>query len=308
MINVSVVIPVFNGAKFIASTIRAVLQQTYKSYEIIIVDDGSTDSTLVELLEFSKFIKIISIENGGVSNARNVGIKASEADYIAFLDADDLWSADKLSRQMKVFDDYPDVGLCCCNYIQESNCIKHFDLFSQENVITLDLPMRQRTTEALINSNFIGTCSNVIIKKSILNMVGLFDVSLKQAEDYDLWIRCSLVTNFFLMSDVLMRKINHETNLTNNQLETWKYHEKVLKINFTGNKNFDNSFENKLIDLKLSEVQYQIGDIFFNSQKYLDCLKYYLLALRSNFTQKNILCFCSIASKKIIRFIFEKLN
>lgn len=308
MINVSVVIPVFNGAKFIAATVRSVLRQTYKNYEIIIVNDGSTDNTLSELFEFGESIRIISILNGGVSNARNVGIEASKADYIAFLDADDLWNENKLSRQMKIFDDYSDVGLCCCNYVQEISGITHFDLFVIEDVVTLDFPMREKTTEALINSNFVGTCSNVILKKTVLNSAGLFNTSLKQAEDYDLWIRCSSVTNFFAMSDVLMSKVTHGTNLTNNQLETWQCHEKVLKMNFFEKRFSGSPHLTILIKIKISEVQYHVGDIFYNSQEYSNCFRYYLRALRSNLNLKNILFFSSVMLRKATRLILEVLK
>ncbi|MEB0136028.1 glycosyltransferase [Actimicrobium sp. CCC2.4] len=305
MKKISVIIPVFNGAQFIAETVRSVLRQTYKDYELIIVNDGSADGTLEKLKEFGMAVNIISIPNGGVSNARNTGIKASCGEYIAFLDADDLWEENKLERQMKVFEQYPDVGFCCCNYVQENNGVNHFDLFSDDHALIIDAPMSESSVVTLINSNFVGTCSNVIIRKSVLSQTGLFNTALKQAEDYDLWLRCSLVTNFFVMSDVLIIKINHETNLTNNQLETWQCHEKVLMMRLSEKIYVGRKSLITLTNKKLSEAQYYIGDMFFNKSEYLNCLKYYISALRSNKELKNYIIFLSYILKKASRLILE---
>ena len=106
--SIDVIIPAYNASKYIAETIESVLAQTLLPNKIIIVDDGSTDDT-VEIVEkfYFDLIEVISIPNGGVSQARNVGIHASNADYIAFLDADDLWEPEKLSAQAQALELHP---------------------------------------------------------------------------------------------------------------------------------------------------------------------------------------------------------
>jgi len=115
--KISVVIPVYNGEAFISDAIQSVLKQTVRPYEVIVVNDGSVDGTAEKLALFGTRITVISIPNGGVSNARNVGIQASSGELIAFLDADDIWYEDKLERQLEVFERYPDLGFCCCDYV-----------------------------------------------------------------------------------------------------------------------------------------------------------------------------------------------
>ena len=102
------VIPAYNASRFIGETIQCVLNQTLLPRKIIVVNDGSTDQT-VDIVEGfqSERIELISVKNGGVSRARNLGIRASQADYIAFLDADDLWHVDKLNAQMEALTSPP---------------------------------------------------------------------------------------------------------------------------------------------------------------------------------------------------------
>lgn len=109
--KVSVIIPTYNLARYINETVDSVLGQTYKNYEIIIVDDGSTDNTKEALSEYGGKITYIFQENQGVSAARNKGIKEAKGEYIAFLDADDLWLKDKLELQIGLMNSNPEVAM-----------------------------------------------------------------------------------------------------------------------------------------------------------------------------------------------------
>ncbi len=113
--KVSVIITVYNGEQFIARAIDSVLAQTAKPYELIVINDGSKDGTLEVLKRYEGKIRYITIPNGGVSNARNTGIKMATGDFVAFLDADDVWHLDKLEKQLGAFARYPETGLCCCD-------------------------------------------------------------------------------------------------------------------------------------------------------------------------------------------------
>ncbi|CAG0941402.1 partial heptose III glucuronosyltransferase, partial [Anaerolineae bacterium] len=110
--KLSVVIPVYNGEKFIGRALESVFSQTVPPDEIIVVNDGSRDGTAQKLAEFGDRIQVISIPNGGVANARNVGLKACTGDLIALLDADDIWYPDKLEKQLAVMQRYPAIGFC----------------------------------------------------------------------------------------------------------------------------------------------------------------------------------------------------
>jgi len=112
MPKVSVIIPAYNAAPYIRATIDSVLNSTFKDFEVIVVDDGSTDETYKLLQNISHKVKVIRQENQGLSGARNTGIKNSTGEYIALLDSDDIWHQDKLKSQVEVLDLNPTVGLC----------------------------------------------------------------------------------------------------------------------------------------------------------------------------------------------------
>src|SRR5437867_2556724 len=111
---VSVVIPVYNGERYLADAIQSVLDQTYENFEVIVVDDGSTDESAAVAKRFGEAIRYVHQANGGVSKARNTGIAEARGVYLAFLDQDDLWLPDKLSVQVAYLDSHPEVGAVYC--------------------------------------------------------------------------------------------------------------------------------------------------------------------------------------------------
>jgi glycosyltransferase involved in cell wall biosynthesis len=183
MPKISVIIPVYNGAKTIKKTIQSVLDQTFQDLELIIIDDGSTDQTLPVIEEISDSkIKIYSYPNAGVSNARNQGINHAQGEYISFIDADDLWTPDKLELQYQALVNHPSakVAYSWMDWIDED------DRFLR--------PAARMSLEGNIYANlliidFIGCGSNPLILKDSLLEVGGFDPHLRGGEDWDLWIR-----------------------------------------------------------------------------------------------------------------------
>jgi glycosyltransferase involved in cell wall biosynthesis len=303
--KISVVIPVYNGEAFIANAIDSVLRQSVQPLEIIVVNDGSKDRTAEKLAAFGDRIKLISIPNGGVSNARNKGIEASSGDFIAFLDADDVWYDNKLKRQLEIFERYPDVGFCCCDFefadTKTNSTINHFGKYKDTAGIIFDQPL-PLALDALVSSNFVGTCSNVMIKNGVLDKTGLFDVNYKQAEDYDLWLRCALITKFVLLSTVLLEKKSHDTNLTNNFLETLLFHEKVL-INLQSNNQAKvqlSQIQNRYLSA-LASVRYDIGNLFYEADHRMNAFKYFFLGLGTVFTVNNFRLFSIYCGRKLIR-------
>ena len=169
--RISVVIPAFNAAECIARTLDSVFSQTVAPLEVIVVDDGSTDSTCDVLGSFGEQIRVIQRENGGPGAARNTGARAAAGDWIALIDADDSWLPEKLERQLPHMK--PDVGLV---HAYVSGIV-----LSDKSAITFD---------RLWNQNDIGT-STVVVNKQVFESLGGFneDRKLIGIEDYNLWLR-----------------------------------------------------------------------------------------------------------------------
>lgn len=214
MARVSVVIPTYNCSKFITEAIDSVLNQTYKDLEIIVVDDGSTDKTKEVLKAFidRKSIYYVYQENKGPGAARNTGIKAAQGEYIAFLDADDQWFRDKLRLQLEYLGK------------NSQNAFIYTDLMEMHND---QIIYRSRLKEGgykhvaegwiydnLLKESFVFA-QTVIVKREILNEVGMFDEGLRIAEDRDLWLRVGEKYQIGFMDEVLTIRRKHDSNLTN---------------------------------------------------------------------------------------------
>jgi glycosyltransferase involved in cell wall biosynthesis len=185
MANVSVVIPTYQCEQYISQSIDSVLAQTFKDYEIIIIDDGSTDNTQELLRKYSKMrnIKIFSQSNQGPAAARNLGIRMSSGEFIAFLDADDIWLPNKLEKQITFLEKHPLIDLVYCDsYIFNEKCTRQRTLFD------ISRPFSGKALEELFLSDFIPLLT-VVVRRSIFNTVGFFDETVIGPEDYDLWLR-----------------------------------------------------------------------------------------------------------------------
>lgn len=187
---ISVVIPLYNKSASVAETIRSVQGQTYSDFEIIVVDDGSTDDSarIVEGIQSSESrLTLIRKKNGGVCSARNAGILAAKGDYIALLDADDVWDRDYLKEQMRMLSDFPDCQMWGINY---GETIK--------GEIIRDVPTGLPDGfRGIVEDYFripgrvsdLFCSSSVLIRKSAFDKVGLFDERIRYAEDSDMWFR-----------------------------------------------------------------------------------------------------------------------
>ncbi|MBL8012337.1 MAG: glycosyltransferase family 2 protein [Candidatus Omnitrophica bacterium] len=306
-LKVSVIIPVYNGEKFIARAIDSVLAQTVKPFEVIVINDGSKDATAEILRQYDGKIRVLTIPNGGVSNARNTGMQMAQGNCLAFLDADDFWHATKLQRQLAVFERYPEVGFCCCNYsIYDSyrkELVDHF-IVLEELDVNFNEPLQMLPLEVLLKVNFVGTCSTVLVRKQLIDQVGVFNVNYKQSEDFDLWLRLAVETPFVLLSEVLVDKKLHDTNLTNDSRESYDCHQVVLSD--IKKPLGDYLTQNKLwsvYNASVSSTYYKQAEVAFNAKNYKKAFELYRLALRSHTTVKNALVFSVVFLKKLIRWL-----
>ena len=182
--SVDVVIPAYNAGKYIAQTLQSVAAQDAIIKTIIVVNDGSTDDTPERVLEFANLtphlnIALINQSNAGLSAARNAGINKSQADYIALLDADDLWQSNKISSQIELLKLrlQPLLGVVYCGYrlIDEVG-----QVISTKPKDIIPPTLRGNVYQSLLKGNFIsGSGSSVLIKRTVFNAVGLFDEELK---------------------------------------------------------------------------------------------------------------------------------
>ena len=201
---VSVVIPTYNSAQYLPETIESVLSQSWQDFEIIIVDDGSTDNTQEVVGGFnSNKIRYIRQENsGGPSSPRNVGIHHARGKYISLFDSDDLMSSNKLAEAVAFLERFSDLGLLFANFEVCNERGDNFPgTFLDEYQTFWDLPKQQVDEkwfiiesavayESLFCQNFIGT-SGTVIPKAVFLSVGGFDESIAGPEDRDMWLRIS---------------------------------------------------------------------------------------------------------------------
>ena len=210
---VSVIIPTYNRAHLIGGAIKSVLNQTYQDFEIIVVDDGSTDNTGEIIRGFKdkrvKYIKKYK-ENKGSSVARNIGIKVARGKYIALLDSDDEWLPEKLDKQIKVLQsESPEVGVVYSNllYIDENG----------KNMSKFRNPKKEGYIyEDLLGKNYVGTNSTLLIRKECFNRVGLFDDLLNTQQDWDMWIRIAKYYRFVLIKVPLVKYRLHSNQISRN--------------------------------------------------------------------------------------------
>ena len=190
----SIIIPVYNKENHIKATLESVLNQTFKDFEIIIVNDGSTDNSENKISQISdKRIHLHSIKNHGVSYARNYGISKATSDLIVFLDADDLWKPFHLEDLKSLYETFPNCGLYCKAYLKKHNNV---ELVSKYNSIPKTKDWMGIVTDYFEAStiNALAWTSAVMVPKKILDEIGVFDekITLGAGEDTDLWIRIAL--------------------------------------------------------------------------------------------------------------------
>ncbi len=193
--TVDVIIPVFNGERYIQAAIQSVQQQTFPVARIIVADDGSTDRTgaiVTSLQQSDSRIHLLKLPHAGVSAARNAGITTSSATYIAFLDADDLWLPEKLALQIAAFaDGGQEVGFVHSSYF----CMNDAGELLPEQLI---FPPEKRGDifRPLLMDNYVlsGSASSVLVRRDILDKAGHFDEQLFHGEDWDLWLKLAHIS------------------------------------------------------------------------------------------------------------------
>lgn len=212
---VSVIIPNYNYARYVGQAIESVIDQTYLNIEIIVVNNGSTDNSLEILEEFGQRIHLVNQENLGQSGARNSGLSKAKGDFIAFLDADDIWEPQKIEKQLLLFG--PTTELVYCGIGRFSG--------NSKTRSSIDLPrFRGFCASAFVSQPGVSVVlsgeSTAIFTRALLEKVGGFDPELNSAAGWDFFRRCSKFTNFDFVPEALTNYRIHDSNMSSNGLKT----------------------------------------------------------------------------------------
>ncbi|MFT5294392.1 MAG: glycosyltransferase involved in cell wall biosynthesis [Colwellia sp.] len=269
---VSVIIPAYNAAIFIEGCISSVLNQTFNDLEIIIINDGSTDSTLELAEQFAAKddrVSIISIKNCGRAAARNRGIQAAKGDWLAFLDADDLWTKQKIEKQLHIA------------YEKKADLIYTERSWIDENSTPLVQPKKYELPSGLIfdklvEGNYICT-STVLVKKNIVLDEGCFSelATFKNAQDYQLWLRLSHNFIFQALEEELCLYRIHNDNAHKQIRNRFIGLRGCIETMKFGSKKYDCK-TSITINEKIKERELEIAQNFarglFHAHAYVECL------------------------------------
>jgi glycosyltransferase involved in cell wall biosynthesis len=204
--QISVIIPAYNAEGLIGSTLDSVLDQTYQDFEILVVDDGSTDGTGEVVQSYGEPVRYRRKENGGTASARNVGLQEARGEYVAFLDADDRWYPTKLERQMSLHEAHPDLAWSYTDsYLVDAE---------SGTILVRKSQVRPRTggdvLRPLLRGNFIAP-STLVVRRSVFDTVGTFDESAfyHSAEDWELWMKIAARHPIYFLNEPLVETRQH---------------------------------------------------------------------------------------------------
>ena len=201
------IIPTYNRAACLGRAIDSVLAQTYRDFELLIVDDGSTDQTRELVAGYGAQVAYVFQANRGVSSARNVGIRSTTGALVAFLDSDDAWLPAKLARQVAIMAQQPDIPLC------------HTEEIWIRRGVRVNPQQKHRKYTGDIFPYCLPLCvispSSVMIRRTLFETVGYFDESLPACEDYDLWLRITKdYPVYFIEQPLLVKYGGHPDQLS----------------------------------------------------------------------------------------------
>lgn len=226
----SVVIPCYNAENTIIDTLESVLQQDYLGFDVIVIDDGSTDNTAMQVWEFKERLnaagvklQLISQKNAGVSAARNRGVQESTAPYIAFLDADDRWATNKLSNHLRHLEENLDIGI---SFARCRVLSKELDKNGNATQQVSTLPVNQQQLSSVFAENPTTTTSNLVLRRSMFNELGGFNETMSFAEDQEFIVRVISQTPFKVVGidQVLVDYLTSEDGLSSelgNMYQGW---------------------------------------------------------------------------------------
>ena len=266
----SVIIPTFNRAFYILTVLESVLKQTYRNMEVLVVDDGSKDSTKEVLAPYLHKIQYIYQDNRGNAAARNAGLKQAKGKYVAFLDSDDYWAQEKCEKQVAFLEKHPDCAFVYCGAY----------LINADGQVTgkrLLQDGEDLSFETLFIKNRIISLSFVMVRKEFLDAIGGFDETLKQSPDYDLYLRLAKRYKYACLDEPLCYYRVHAGNINGNLEGRLKAHLHIFsKPQIVGDLGFYGGIRRR------AKAVYQVAVLFLDEDKYFVAFKYFVLAVLSD--------------------------
>jgi glycosyltransferase involved in cell wall biosynthesis len=221
-LKVSVIIPTYDRIETLPRALRSVINQTFSDWELIVVDDGSTDYTVEMILRDYPTVRLHRQENGGVSSARNSGVALASGEWIAFLDSDDVWLPEKLERQLSALANEPELRL------------SHTDEIWIRNDRSVNQPKAYTKAGGGIYHRCLPLCcicpSSVLLRRDLFDEIGGFDETFPVCEDYDLWLRITAREPVHYLDEALVRKYGgHEDQLSTTTWGMDRYRVRALE-------------------------------------------------------------------------------
>ena len=274
---VSVILPTYNRAEFLPDSIGSILSQTYDSYEIIVVDDGSMDNTKEVLYPFYQRIKYLRLENNrGASVARNIGIQSAQGKYIAFIDADDIWLPEKLQTDIEYFNKHPDVSMVYSKHVNIDKNGRVLDEASKRR-----LPSGNVFAQLFSEQNFIIT-SSVVVRKEIFETTGLFDVQLFNCQDWDMWLQIAFYFKVVGINTPLVKYRHNLHSLSKNRNNVLKYQKMVIDKIYNKFKAAENSITEKVYKKRLASHYAKVGRYYLRIGNKIQASENFRLSLKYN--------------------------
>lgn len=253
MTKVSIVLPCYNGARWINRAIESVLSQNSCDFELIIINDGSTDKSEEKISPYlcDAHVRYFYQKNRGFSGALNRGLKESSGDLIGFIGQDDLWMPNKLELQVKYLNKHEDIGLVFANYYSIDS---DGQILREIKAKAPDFCSRQETIEHLFLGNFIGF-ETVLVKRECFDLVGFFDERMTAFSDHDMWLRIAGNFNIGYLNEHLVKKREHKLQLSKDGLSTALKDEFLIVEKAINHYSFLKKSEQK----RLSSLYYAMG-------------------------------------------------
>lgn len=279
---VSVVIPTYNSEKFITGTLDFVKSQTFDDFEVIVINDGSSDSTGIVVQRYIDSnpglrMRLVDQQNRGIAGARNSGIMESKGHFVAFLDHDDRWYPDKLKDCRQAFLEHPEADLVCHNEVMRDG----------SGNILRDLSYGPYVPDMYRKLLFSGNClstSAILVRREALLDVGMFieDRGFSTVEDYDLWIRLAKKHKFYFTQTILGEYVFSSASASSNFERHYGNQIKVLRKNFNG---YDKKriFDFILLDWRIFKFHLLVIRGFLQKKAFNAACKYFVRALVSFF-------------------------
>ena len=307
-ITVSILMPVYNGEKYLSEAIESALAQTYQNFELLIVNDGSTDNSAAIIKPFLKDSRVIYIEqkNAGVAAARNTAIKHARGQYFGFLDQDDLWLNNKLEVQIAALEQDESVAL-----------VHSRQDFIDSHGNKIDYEWITGGSGYCFRDNFIKNriaVLTVLIRKTIIDEIGLFNEQLSGADDYEMWLRITLKYPIKYIDQALAFYRFHDNNVSKDSFRMTITDLKAINTILSDYPEALKLAGKNTVRARLHELHSQLGDWYsWHDQDFRQGRLYYWLAILNNFFvlrpyYRFVYCLLSKEQRKTLNWYLSKLK